>query len=137
MNRQELFDGNIVNNQIELDTSYLPFIKSVRRDIIDVNYPRFFSGWPYFVLMLAALLMGNSNLNSRGLEKQHPSQFLEQTLTSTGANAYQKLQPYLGKIGEYPESDRCKLNSSEFTAVSVTPLGKSSCSTKDLGDKGF
>jgi hypothetical protein len=36
----------------------------------DVNFPRFFSSWPYFILIVAALLTGSRKVSSQGLFQQ-------------------------------------------------------------------
>lgn len=54
MNHQEL--SQLVKPEIRtIDTSILSFSKMKK---CDLNTPNFFAGWPYFIIVLAALLMG-------------------------------------------------------------------------------
>ena len=131
MNRQELFDGNIVNNQIGLDTTYLPFIKSVRGSFSDVTFPRFFSGWPYFVLILAALIMGSSsNVSSKGLESHELTKPLESTIARNQSLIHHKAQSYIGKTAEYQGFNGCEAKSAELTSVRSPLPQKFSCSNE-------
>lgn len=67
MNHQEVFKQEQFVTNHQLGASLLQTFHAKRREFCDVNLPRFYSGWPYFILIMAALLMGSSKVSSQAL----------------------------------------------------------------------
>lgn len=111
MNRQELFGTAIHSHETQLDTSYLPFIKSRRSGFCDVNLPRFFSGWPYFILVLATLLMGSAKVSSQGFTSQENQWAPIQHIIASVEDFPKGKTSYFGKTGEYEEKNWCEVDS--------------------------
>jgi hypothetical protein len=91
MNRQDLFESK---------APYLSFC--------DVNLPRFFSGWPYFILVLAALVMG-TKVSSQALTDQDKRWAPIQHVITTLDNFPNGKTLYFGKTGEYQEKNQCEV----------------------------
>ena len=123
MNHQELL--NTVTDS-ELDTSLLPFIKNVR--FCDVTIPRFFSGWPYYILILATLLMGSTKVSSQGLkETESPWAPIQHVIT--GLDSISRRQ-YFGRVGELQSENRCVIHPKNQRALASEELSNSAWCSK-------
>lgn len=120
MNRQELFGTAIQSRETQLDTSYLPFIKPSRNGLCDVHLPRFFSGWPYFILVIATLLMGSAKVSSQGLTSQENPWTPVQHIIASVENFPTRKDSYFGKTGEHEDKNWCEISSTPERRLAST-----------------
>lgn len=56
-----------------LGASLPSYFKPLQQFLLDVNSPKLFSGWPYFIILLATLVAGSMKLSSLYAQAEHSS----------------------------------------------------------------
>lgn len=60
MERRKIIFSSSVNKPAPV-----AFVTLVKKHFSEVTTPRLFSGWPYFILILASMLLGSARLQSQ------------------------------------------------------------------------